>query len=561
MKKRLLSFLLTLCLMLSLILPAGAATTKIVFTDVPKTAWYAGAAYAMVNAGITNGTGDGTTFEPNKKISRAEVMKLLAAAAATDAELASAKGLRLFSDVTTQWHAPYINWCAGNGITDGYDDGTYRPSATISRAEVAVSIARLAEVSDRIELTETKAETVYTDDAAIPESARQAVYLCQRAGILEGSGGAFNPGGALSRAETMAIMCRLLGVPPLSVNQIPEPPKTFAAPKSYSTTVAGIRVTVAEFNPQNGYKASAVLANNKLYSSENAANIVSRSNGVVAVNGAFFNCYTGGDLTTHATIINRGKLLRLDPANTPYKPTFVVDTNGKASIEFLTIHQTVSLIRDGQVLGTPLTNVGTNFALGEGDSTDMIYTREFGSVVPGTVANAAVADENGIVTKVYKGTTTNVPIPEKGFVLFERVVRHQWDTFLTTCEVGDKIERTLEYEGSSTQNVDVALSCGPTLVKNGQAYGSAATYAQEGFSEAKVVSASAGRMAIGVKADGTVVIASGTATMQKMSSVMAGLGCKTAMNLDGGASAALYANGWKISAGRNLSNMLIFSKA
>ena len=27
---------------------------------------------------------------------------------------------------------------------------------------------------------------------------------------------------------------------------------------------------------------------------------------------------------------------------------------------------------------------------------------EFGSVVPGTVANAAVADENGIVTKVYK---------------------------------------------------------------------------------------------------------------------------------------------------------------
>lgn len=562
MKKRLFSFALSLCMVIGMMASAFAAPT--VFSDVSNTAWYAGAVYATVNAGIVNGTGDGSTFSPSKATTRAELMKLLAASEVSAQELANYKDLNLFSDVNaSHWSAPYVNWCVSNGIISGYEDGTFRPSASISRAEVAACLVRFAEVSDSITLNETKAESTYIDDASIPADLRSAVYTCQRAGLLEGNGGKFDPSGELIRAQTVTILCRLLNITPLRTDQLPTPPappKPYVAPKSYATTVSGIKATVVEFNPENGYESNAVLAKNALYQRENASAIVSRSNGVVAVNGAFFNCYEGGDLTTHATIIHNGALLRLDTANTPYKPTFVVDTNGKASIEFLSVHQTVSLYRNGESIHAPLTNVGTNFALGGTDSTDMIYTRTFGSVVPGTVANAAVVDGNGIVTKVYKGTTSNIPIPEKGFVLFERVVRHQWDTFLTTCEVGDTIKREIVYEGSSTQNIDTALSCGPTLVKDGKAYGDSSTYAQEGFSEPKIVSAKAGRMAIGVKADGTVVIASATATMPQMSTLMVGLGCKTAMNLDGGASAALYADGWKIPAGRELSNMLIFTK-
>ena len=83
---------------------------------------------------------------------------------------------------------------------------------------------------------------------------------------------------------------------------------------------------------------------------------------------------------------------------------------------------------------------------------------------------------------------------------------------------------------------------------------------QEGFYEAKVVSQKAARMAIGVKADGTVVIVSGSAKMADLGEIMAELDCVRAMNLDGGASSALYADGWKVSAGRDLSNMLVFRK-
>lgn len=561
MKKQCLSLLLALTMVVSMAATANAASLK-AFTDVNKGSWYAGAVYATVKAGIINGTGNGSTFSPTKEISRAELAKLLAVSVASSSELESYKNEAKFSDVSaSHWAAAYINWCAANGVISGDENGMFLPNNTMTRTEIAVSLYNLAQVSDKISLSATKPETTYLDDAEIPEEAKEAVYFCQYTGLLEGSDGKFMPANNLTRAQVVTIFCRLLNITPLSASEIPEAKKAYVAPKYYTTTVAGIKANVVEFNPQNGYKSSAVLANNKLYSSENAANIVSRNNGVVAVNGAFFNCYSGGDLTTHATIINNGSLVRLDTANTPYKPTFVVDSNGKASIEFLKVHQTVSLYRNGEKIHSDLTDVGTNFALGNNDSTDMIYTRAFGTVVPGTVANAAVVDANGIVTKVYKGTTNNVPIPENGYVLFERVVRHQWDTFLTTCEVGDKIVRTLSYEGSSTQNIVTALSCGPTLVKGGAAYGNATTYAQEGFSEAKIVSASAGRMAIGVKADGTVVIVNATGTMPQMSKVMVGLGCKTAMNLDGGASAALYANGWKINAGRQLSNMLIFSKA
>jgi len=204
--------------------------------------------------------------------------------------------------------------------------------------------------------------------------------------------------------------------------------------------------------------------------------------------------------------------------------------------------------------------VGKNFALGEADGARMIYTRIFGETVTGTIAKAVVVDENGIIVAVYKEPTTNIPIPETGFILFERKVRHQWEVFFDLCEIGDRIDVSVVFEGSSTQEIDTLLSCGPTLVKDGAAYASKSTFDQEGFYDPKATSYSAARMAIGIKEDGTVMIVSTSAKMTTLGKIMAELGCRTAMNVYGGASSALYADGWRISAGRKLSNMLVFEK-
>ena len=105
----------------------------------------------------------------------------------------------------------------------------------------------------------------------------------------------------------------------------------------------------------------------------------------------------------------------------------------------------------------------------------------------------------------------------------------------------------------------MAFSNGPTVVKDGKVYGSKDTYAAEGYTEGQIVNGSSQRMAIGVKQDGTVVMASATCDLQGLGKVMQGLGCVTAMNLDGGASRALYVNGEaRVAPGRALTHLIIF---
>ena len=68
-------------------------------------------------------------------------------------------------------------------------------------------------------------------------------------------------------------------------------------------------------------------------------------------------------------------------------------------------------------------------------------------------------------------------------------------------------------------------------------------------------------MLIGVKPDGKVVIACASGSQRQMGQIMKNLGCKDAMNLDGGGSTYLNCNGRQMaSPGRQLTNMLIFVK-
>lgn len=52
-----------------------------------------------------------------------------------------------FPDVGGHWAESFICWLANNGITSGYPDGTYRPDNNVSRAEMAVFIQRVHQLS------------------------------------------------------------------------------------------------------------------------------------------------------------------------------------------------------------------------------------------------------------------------------------------------------------------------------------------------------------------------------------------------------------------------------
>ena len=562
MKKRILSLLLAAVLLCALLPVSPAQAAKVTaFRDVDNGAWFAPYVYALVEKGIVNGMSP-TTFQPQSSLTRAQLMKMLAAFAADEATLKTYAGKNLFPDVKSgAWYETYVNWAAEKEITSGYNDGTFGPNRNVTRAEAATLAARFAEKSGKGKLSPTGEKKPFADDKAIPAWAKESVYLCRQAGVISGyNDGTFQGGRTMTRAEAAKVLCVLFGVTPMAQKDLPVSPS--AGVKSISGTYAGYGVTGVSFDPR-AYKAGIVLAQNRFFATESVPSMVSRSGAVVACNGAFFN--NASDLTTWSAFIRNGKALRIDNAHAGNKCYFVVDSQGRASMQFLSINQEAVLLRGNEELDR-FDNVGCNFALGEGDSTRMVFTHEYGSQVPVKMKCAVWCDENGVVTKTLDAKTAQtITIPEKGFVLCAAFRRDEsspytWDTLYSDAKPGDTVRLDLSYGGSSVQDIEMAFCCGPTVVKNGKVYGNTTTYAAEGYTEGRVISGASKRMCIGVKADGTVVMASANCDLQGLGKIMQALGCQTAMNLDGGASAALYVGGSaRVTEGRALSHLIVFT--
>ena len=108
------------------------------FTDVPADAWYARAVEALASLGMVEGVGGGK-FAPERTITRAEFTVM----AMRFARLPEG-GENPFSDVTSSdWFYDQVVGAVQYGWITGYTDGTFRPEATITRAEVTAITNRL----------------------------------------------------------------------------------------------------------------------------------------------------------------------------------------------------------------------------------------------------------------------------------------------------------------------------------------------------------------------------------------------------------------------------------
>ena len=108
------------------------------YSDVSAGQWYNNAVSTMTSAGIVNGYPDGT-FRPNAPITRAEMVKIIALFAKLD------KTADRFPDTAGHWAEAYIRLAAGNGWIEGYPDGSFRPDRSITRAETVTMIDRVLE--------------------------------------------------------------------------------------------------------------------------------------------------------------------------------------------------------------------------------------------------------------------------------------------------------------------------------------------------------------------------------------------------------------------------------
>ena len=110
------------------------------FTDVKEGTYYYKAVLWAVENGITDGTGDGTTFSPNTTCTRGQIVTFLWRAAGKTA----AAGKLSFTDVSADaYYGPAVQWAAENGITDGTGDGTtFSPNASCTRGQIVTFLYR-----------------------------------------------------------------------------------------------------------------------------------------------------------------------------------------------------------------------------------------------------------------------------------------------------------------------------------------------------------------------------------------------------------------------------------
>ena len=113
------------------------STTYNTFKDVPAKAWYNTAVSTMAKLGIVNGGSDGY-FRPSDPITRAEIAAMIARCDGNSYGSAYTN----FSDVKGHWAANYIARAYELGWINGYGT-TYAPDKYISRAETVAILNRV----------------------------------------------------------------------------------------------------------------------------------------------------------------------------------------------------------------------------------------------------------------------------------------------------------------------------------------------------------------------------------------------------------------------------------
>lgn len=113
------------------------ATDKNTFADVDAFKWYNTYISTLANAGVIVDSANGY-FRPNEAITRAELAAMIAQFAKVDLTKSVS-----FNDVlANHWASKEIAIAAKMGWINGYPDGSFRPDATITRAEMITMINR-----------------------------------------------------------------------------------------------------------------------------------------------------------------------------------------------------------------------------------------------------------------------------------------------------------------------------------------------------------------------------------------------------------------------------------
>jgi len=161
----------------------------------------------MAGLGIAKGVGD-NKFNPDGSVTRAEFVALLVRSLDVPVEPVSETS---FKDVPPDaWFAAEVEAAHKVGIAIGFEDGTFRPYAQVTREQIAAFIVRA--MNWTVEEEEVDALlSRFTDQAKISSWAKKEVAAAVQKGIVLGRpDGTFDPQANATRAEAVVMLKRVL---------------------------------------------------------------------------------------------------------------------------------------------------------------------------------------------------------------------------------------------------------------------------------------------------------------------------------------------------------------
>ena len=163
---------------------ASAAT----FPDVDANAEYAAAIECVQSVGIMSGYGDGT-FQPNKKVSRAELASVLCRMLGEGDGLVSDS--TLFTDVpTTHWANGVVAKAVELGLVSGYGNGKFGPDDSVTYEQALTMAVNMLGLGDKA-----------GEAGGYPDG---YISVSEERGFTEGLSG--NKGDAMKRWQ-IAVLC------------------------------------------------------------------------------------------------------------------------------------------------------------------------------------------------------------------------------------------------------------------------------------------------------------------------------------------------------------------
>ncbi|AFH59309.1 hypothetical protein B2K_00950 [Paenibacillus mucilaginosus K02] len=185
----------------------GVVITVPAFTDLGGH-WSSKDVELLAGKRVIEGTTD-TTFEPESPMTRAQFATLLVRALGVDP---AAESTSRFTDVTPgAWYGSSVSSAVYAGLIEGFEDGTFQPDASITRAQMATMLSRALKFADRKPNASAALLDSFTDKGDIGEWAEAAVAEAVHAGIIQGmTDTTFAPAENATRAQAAVMLKRML---------------------------------------------------------------------------------------------------------------------------------------------------------------------------------------------------------------------------------------------------------------------------------------------------------------------------------------------------------------